>query len=105
MIRGAALAMTAAFMAVFLCLPAVAHDLPCGPREKITKQLRERYGEVVIMRGIVDGAMMELYYAPTKNHTWTVVVSRANGVACLLVGGDNAQLISPSEAPPEGNAI
>jgi|TARA_R100000315_G_C5229016_1_gene139958 hypothetical protein len=105
MIRGAALAMTAACMAAFLCAPVAAHDLPCGPREKITKQLRERYGEVVIMRGIVDGAMMELYYAPTKNHTWTVVVSRANGVACLLVGGDNAQLISPSEAPPEGNSI
>ena len=100
MIRGAALAMTAAFMAVFLCLPADAHDVPCGKREKIIAQLQERYGETVIMRGIVEGAMMELWYAP-KKLTWTVVVSRANGTACLLVGGDNAMLINP--APLSGS--
>ena len=89
------LAAAAALVAVFLCAQAVAHDIPCGPRAKIIAQLQERYGEVVIMRGIADGAMMELFYSPQRQ-TWTVVVSRANGTACLLVGGDNAMLINPA---------
>ena len=95
-----AIAIGAASMAVFLCMPAAAHDLPCGKREKIIAQLQQKYGEVVIFRGIVEGAMAELWYSPRKQ-TWTVVVSRANGTACLMVGGDNAMLINP--APQSGS--
>lgn len=94
------LALAAASMAVFLCLPADAHEIPCSPREKIVSQLQNKYREAVIMRGIVSGSMMELWYSPSKQ-TWTVVVTRPDSTACLLLGGDNAMLINP--APRSGS--
>ena len=95
------IALAAAFMAAFLCLPAAdAHEIPCSPREKIVSQLQNKYREAVIMRGIVSGAMMELWYSPSKQ-TWTVVVTRPDSTACLLLGGDNAMLINP--APLSGS--
>lgn len=104
MIRGAALAITAACMAAFLCAPAWTHEIPCSQREKIVSQLQNKYREAVIMRGIVSGSMMELFYSPSRR-SWTVLVTRPDGTSCLILGGENAQLISPSEAPPEGNSI
>ena len=97
------LAAAAALVAVFLCAQAVAHDIPCSPREMVVQQLQKKYREAVIMRGIVSGSMMELWYSP-KKQTWTVVVTRPDSTACLILGGDNAMLINPAESsePDDG---
>ena len=105
MIRGAALAMTAALVAAFLyAAHATAQTVACSPRSQLVERLQTKFGEVVIFRGTVGQAMAELWYSPTK-FTWTVSVTKTNGAMCLVMAGENAQLISPSEAPPKGNSI
>ena len=77
--------------------PAAA--LQCGARDTITITLAERYGESRHAIGLAqNGVVMELYAAPSGS--WTITITRPDGMTCLVAAGDNFQSLAGALPPP-----
>lgn len=80
-------------------LPAVASN--CLPRPVMVEGLASKYGEYVTSRGLGgDGMMIEMYASP-ETGTWSVVVTSASGLACLVASGTAFEAVSA--IPPDGD--
>ncbi len=78
-------------------LPASA--LQCARREAVIAALADRYGETPQALGLgQNGFVMELHAAPSGS--WTITITRPDGITCLLAAGDNFQPLTP---PPPGD--
>ena len=77
--------------------PAVA--LQCGKRDAITITLAERYGENRRAIGVAqNGVVMELYAA--QSGSWTITITRPDGITCLVAAGENFQSLDEALPPP-----
>ncbi len=80
--------------AIFVSAPAYGQQPVCGTRADLAKQLTGKYQENPVGRGVnVRGHMIELFLSPTG--TFTIMVSQANGYACLVIAGDGWRDIVP----------
>jgi hypothetical protein len=93
-------ALAAAALAAFLMPVAQAQQsvgppqVPCAPRPAVIKSLSGEYKEEVIMRGIIDGRMLELWRGPEG--TFSVTVTHAqNGMTCLIASGTSLHPVGP----------
>ena len=75
-------------------LPAIlipAHPasaaMVCAKRSDVTKRLKQRFDEKPTSIGIIGENLLELY--TSKQGSFTVVITRANGVSCLVLAGEN----------------
>lgn len=99
MIR-AAPALAAAALAAFLMPVAQAQQtvgpppVPCAPRPTIIKSLSGEYKEEVVMRGIIDGRMLEIWRGPEGSFSVTVTHA-ANGMTCLIASGTSLHPVGP----------
>lgn len=59
---------------------------PCGPRDQVEKRIWKQYGESVIGAGIVPGGTLYVTANPTTG-TFTILLRRPDGMACVLMGG------------------
>ncbi len=88
-------ALGAALVAAFF-LPAAAQRL-CLPRAAIAERLAVDWGEVPAARGLADGAVLEVFASP--GGTWTMVVTTADGTACVLGAGEAWEMLpAPSDS-------
>jgi hypothetical protein len=58
----------------------------CGPRESITSQLAEKYGEVLQSNGLNVERVMEVWANPATG-TWTMTLTSTEGVMCIYGAG------------------
>lgn len=71
--------------------------MPCAPRDQLRADLAARYGETPVARGVVgDRHVFEVYAAPTGS--FTVVVTRPDGLSCVMAAGDGWQAVAPPPA-------
>ena len=93
------------FLAIlFLAAPAQAQQLPCratAPRAQVVSELTStRYGEVAQAMGLSSQggapAMLEIFASP-ETGTWTIVISNAAGMACILAAGQYWEAIQPAK--------
>ena len=69
-----------------LAPPALAQTA-CAPREHIIAQLDARYGEMATAGGLQSSTqMVEIWTAPDTG-SWTILVTTAAGVSCVLASG------------------
>jgi leucyl-tRNA synthetase len=62
-------------------------SLLCKPHAYILKVLKEKYGEHVMARAVNDkGELVEIFRNP-KTKTWTVIVTIANNLSCVVGSG------------------
>ncbi len=67
----------------------------CMPRPELLKQLSSLYKEAPVAIGVADnGAVFEVL-ASIDGATWTAVVSRSNGMSCVVMSGDTWQSAVP----------
>ena len=76
----------AAVLAVFLwALPANA--AVCMNHKNLVSFLSDRYSEAPRALGLVeDRGLMEIYVS--QSGTWTIVMTTAQGIACIIAAGD-----------------
>lgn len=81
--RGGAALIALGLMAV----PAMAQQ--CGPRDQLVEFLRDKHSETQVSTGAVgtDGTAVEVF-AKQDGATWTMFVSRPDGIACLITSGE-----------------
>ncbi|MBA4350914.1 MAG: hypothetical protein C0427_06665 [Rhodobacter sp.] len=98
MTRRPAVLLTAVLLPTLLTAsPAAA--LQCASRDTITITLAERYGESRRVIGLAqNGVVMELYAAPSGS--WTITITRPDGMTCLVAAGDNFQSLAGALPPP-----
>lgn len=59
----------------------------CGPREMVIERLAEGYGETRQSMGLgANNAVIEVF-ASSETGTWTITVTRPNGLTCLVASG------------------
>lgn len=86
MSRRLALGAGAAAAALFALTPP-ATAAPCGARDLILKELADTYQEVRTAIGLIaTGELLEIFVSPAG--TWTAVVSKPNGWACIVASGE-----------------
>lgn len=84
----------------FSSLPAQAQQqYVCGPHDAVRERLRELHGEVSVAVGITsNGNVLEVLASAAG--TWTVVMTRPNGLSCLMAVGDGWQTFAQPQGQP-----
>lgn len=72
----------------------------CAARDKVIKRLSEQFGETLKSLGVhKDDAVIEVYSSDDTG-TWTILVTRTDGISCLLAAGQRwEQDVTPIRAP------
>lgn len=80
----------------FACLAASgaqAQSRNCSDRERVVARLAEGYGESRQAIGLGANNQVVETFANLESGSWTVVVTRPNGVACLVASGKAFELV------------
>jgi len=74
----------------------------CGPRELVVNRLAEGYGETRQSMGLgANNAVIEVF-ASEESGTWTITVTSANGMTCLIASGQAFEELAEA-LPAKGN--
>ncbi len=98
MTRVVAAAAIAGMTALLWPASAAAHPALCGPRADVVERLRANHDEVPVSVGLAGGGGLLEVFASERG-TFTIVVTTAGGVSCLVASGRNWERIVP---PPKG---
>ncbi|MFQ5622811.1 MAG: hypothetical protein ACE5FS_05375 [Paracoccaceae bacterium] len=72
---------------IWLAHAAQAQTPKCAERARIVAQLQSRFGEKQVGMGMQDTrAVVEIFVSP-ESGSWTILVTRANGVSCMAAAG------------------
>lgn len=78
----------AAFAVSLAAAPAPAKAVVCMEHKTLVSYLSEKFGEHPHALGLVaSSGVMEVYVSPKKG-TWTIVMTSAQGVGCIIAAGD-----------------
>ncbi|WP_170222762.1 hypothetical protein [Marimonas lutisalis] len=94
--------MTAALCTAAMMIPvaATAQAPNCAPRDRVVQRLADGYGESRQAIGLgANNAVIEVFASP-DNGTWTITVTTANGITCLVASGQAFETLA--EALPAG---
>jgi len=80
-------AAVAMLVACTFVTPVVAQT-QCGDREKMERRLAEKFGESRRGSGF-DGTYVVALWASTDSGSWTILLLRPNGIACIGASGMN----------------
>jgi hypothetical protein len=93
-----ACALAAAAVGLFVLMPPATAG-PCGMREQVVKDLTTTFNEKRAAIGLLlTGDVLEVFVSPAG--TWTIVVSKASGIACIVAAGE-VWLQEPTPQGPE----
>lgn len=78
--------------------PAIGATPQCAPRPDLVEILSERGGENWHSSGLVqNGTVVETFAA--ENGNWTILITRPDGVSCLLAAGEAFDSGAPGVEP------
>ncbi len=73
----------------------------CAPRADIIAQLQKKYGETRRGAGLQNRGAVTEVFASAATGTWTIIVTRPDGVACAVAAGEAwLEETALSAAPP-----
>ena len=76
-----------AALTLMAAMSTAAAQSVCGTRETLLKQLSKEYQEAPVGVGLAsNGSVVELL--TSTGGTWTLMVTRPNGMTCLIGTGD-----------------
>jgi len=67
--------------------PALAQQVACGPREKIVERLAGQFSEQLAGAGLQSERQYVEIWAAPEGGTFTVLVTRADGLSCIVAAG------------------
>ena len=74
----------------------------CAERGMVVEKLEGRYGEVFAGGGLQNSsAVFELWFSEEKG-TWTILMTRPNGLSCIMASGTNWRDAGPRFKTPAG---
>ncbi len=83
-----ALPMTVGLITAILASASAQAQMVCGQHTDVISKLKNNYEEQPVGMGLsTDGGLIEIY--SSENGTWTILITRPSGVACLVAAGDS----------------
>ncbi len=78
-----------------LAFPAMAQQqMPCAPRDVVTKSLATEHNEHVVLRGLANGNLIEIWLADEGG--FSIILTRPEGgVSCMLGAGSAMHRVDP----------
>lgn len=73
----------------------------CAPREVVIDRLATKFGEARQSIGLGANNSLVEVFAAQNTGTWTITVTMANGLTCLVASGQNFETLAEAE-PKEG---
>ncbi|HRO12324.1 hypothetical protein [Amaricoccus sp.] len=66
---------------------ANAEETTCADRTRVVQRLQDRFGETLRSLGLNrDNGIVEVY-SSEETGTWTILMTRPDGITCLLAAG------------------
>lgn len=85
--------------AFFMSTACLAQSI-CGERTEIVRQLEKNYKEHTVALGIAEnGRLIEVLASDAG--TWTIIVTRPDGQACVLATGQSFEMLPKIGWGPE----
>jgi hypothetical protein len=82
-----------------LLVPGVALAQACLPRAALVEVLEQKYDEHLRMQALTtSGSLVEMFAAASGS--WTIVVTRPDGMACPLASGQGVEMVVRPEGDP-----
>jgi hypothetical protein len=78
--------------------PRAPQAAACADRAQVVSRLEERYGETLQSMGLHQNNNLLEVYASAETGTWTILVTRPDGIACLIAAGQMWEA-TPVRAP------
>ncbi len=76
-------------------IPAASAQSVCGTHQLVAEKLKQSYDEQLTGAGLShNGGMIEVYSSP--DGTWTIVLTRPDGISCLMASGELWESMAPS---------
>lgn len=105
LLRKITTALVAGYIAVILLAALIlaltlstAHATPqCGHHDDQAASLAKEFGEAVQSQALTGGGMLAEIFVNPVTGTWTVMLTRPDGVSCLLTSGDQFQAVKPGD--------
>lgn len=72
----------------------------CTAHENAVRFLAEKYGETLIELGAMKHGRIVEVYASAGGATWTILITRPDGIACLVSAGENWRDVAPETPGP-----
>ena len=88
--------------AALACLaggPAAAQPSQCAPHEVVVQRLAEAYGETRRSAGPGANNTVVEIFASHRSGSWTITVTDATGLTCLIAAGQNRLTAPPIPSP------
>lgn len=84
-------------------IPATAHaQSACAERDTVVEKLEAKYGESFAGGGLQSAnSVFEVWFSKEKG-TWTILLTRADGVSCIMASGTNWREGLPGLQKPAG---
>ena len=76
-------------------IPAQANRAACGPRAQVTEHLAQRFGETRRGAGLVSARQIFEIWRSDETGSWTILMTRADGVSCIVAAGSAWHNASP----------
>jgi hypothetical protein len=73
---------------IVVVAPAHAQQPLCGERASLVTQLERKYGEARRAVGLQGGSVMLEVFASNDTGTWTILLTRPDGVTCAMAAGE-----------------
>ena len=77
------------FGAAAMAPPAMAQSLTCLPRTALVQSLETTHGEHLTGGGLQNALHVVEVWSSTQSGSFTVFVTRADGMACIVATGQN----------------
>ena len=87
------------FGAAALAPPAMAQVSACLPRDVLVQSLEARHGEHLTGGGLQNAAHVIEVWSSEQTGSFTVFVTRADGLACIVATGQNWHNTAPKFVP------
>ncbi len=87
-------------LAVMGATAAQAQGAQCAPRDALLGQLAGTSGETQRGMGLVAQYQVMEIYAAEATGTWTIIVTRPDGLSCMIASGQGYEAVDGVLPPP-----
>ena len=99
MLKSLSLGIALTGLAVCAPLAAIAQGNNCAPRDVITTKLTDKYSEVLTGGGMQNAKTVLEVWTSEKTGSFTVLVTYANGMSCIVSSGHNWSAVAVAMEP------
>ena len=84
-------------LALTLAASTAMAETVCGERDKFIDHLSDNFQEAPAAIGLAsNGSVLEVLTSD-ESGTWTIIVTKPNGHACVVASGEAWQTVTPAE--------